>query len=295
VKPAPFEYVAPTTVEEAIGALAANEDAKVLAGGQSLIPMLALRLTRFDTLVDLGRLPELRGIRIDGANGSGRDVRIGAMTRQRDVAADEAVAAAVPLLARATPLIGHFQIRNRGTLGGSIAHADPAAEYPAVALALGATIDLAGAAGRRSVPASEFFLGTWMTCLEPDEIVSAVRFPSWPGRCGFAVEEVARRHGDFAIAGTACGVAIEGDRVARAAVALFGVASTPVRAPAAEAALVGASVDDVTASLAEIGQLAGRDVDPPADIHASSAYRRHLVGAVVVRAMGRALAEAQGT
>ncbi len=221
MKPAPFDYHAPTTVDEVVALLHEHGDeAKVLAGGQSLIPMLNLRLARFATLVDIGRVASLR--RLERVNGH---VVVGSMVRQRELEASD-----VALLAAATPLIGHFQIRNRGTLGGSIAHADPAAEYPAVALALDAELDIAGPAGARTVPAAEFFVGTWETALADDEVLVAVRFPVWGDGSGFSVEEVARRHGDFAIAGCACGVQVGDGRISRAAIALFGVAGTPVRA-----------------------------------------------------------------
>ena len=286
MKPAPFEYHAPTTVDEVVGLLhELGDEAKVLAGGQSLIPMLSLRLARFETLIDLGRVASLR--RIERANGH---VVIGAMVRQSTVETSDLIGRDVPLLAAATPLIGHFQIRNRGTLGGSIAHADPAAEYPAVALALDAEIDVAGPGGKRTVPAGVFFEGTWETTLAPDEVVVAVRFPVWGRQSGFAVEEVARRHGDFAIAGCACGVQLSDGRIVRAATAMFGVASTPMRADVAEQVLVGA--DAATVDAAKVGSLAAVGLDPPDDLHASGALRRRIATAVVGRALGRAIAEA---
>ena len=268
MKPAPFDYHAPTTVDEVVALLhERGDEAKVLAGGQSLIPMLNLRLARFATLVDIGRVASLR--RLERVNGH---VVVGSMVRQRELEACD-----VALLAAATPLIGHFQIRNRGTLGGSIAHADPAAEYPAVALALDAELDIAGPAGARTVPAAEFFVGTWETALADDEVLVAVRFPVWGEGSGFSVEEVARRHGDFAIAGCACGVQMDDGRISRAAIALFGVAGTPVRAEVAESALVGADADTVDA--AEIGNLAAVGLEPPGDLHASGALRRRIAAA----------------
>ena len=209
MKPAPFEYHAPETVEDVCGLLAEyGDEAKVLAGGQSLVPMLALRLTRFEHLVDVNRVGELGGFARE--NGT---LVVQAGTRQRVMEREALVAAAAPLLARATPLIGHFQIRNRGTVGGSLAHADPASEYPAVAVALGAELDLARRGGaRRRVAAADYFVGTWTTTAEPDELLVAARFPVWPERSGFAIEEVARRHGDFALAGVACAVS-EGAQV----------------------------------------------------------------------------------
>src|SRR3954465_2627408 len=197
MKPAPFEYHAPTTVDEVVGLLAEHGDeAKVLAGGQSLVPMLALRLTRFEHIVDLNRVDDLRGV--SRTNGT---LTVKAMTTQRTVEHDAAAGEGVPLLAQAIPLIGHFQIRNRGTVGGSIAHADPASELPAVALALDAELEIASQRGNRRVPASDFFLGTWTTSVGEDEILAAVHFPVWEGNSGFAVEELARRSGDFALAG----------------------------------------------------------------------------------------------
>ncbi|MBO0729749.1 MAG: xanthine dehydrogenase family protein subunit M [Acidimicrobiaceae bacterium] len=281
MKPAPFEYHAPTSLAEAMELLGSLEDAKVLAGGQSLIPILALRLSRFDHLVDLGRVAELRGI--ERANGT---VTVRAMTTQADVAADPTVAEAVPLLEKSTPLIGHFQIRNRGTLGGSIAHADPSAEYPAVAVALGAEMEIAGPRGTRRLAATDFFESTFMTALGDDELLTAVHFPVWDN-AGFAVEEVARRHGDFALAGVMAAVQVEGGRVRRSGLGLFGVASTPHRA---DAGIDGADPADL--DLEEIGTRVAADLDPPDDIHASGAYRRRVAAVLVERALRTAIQEA---
>jgi carbon-monoxide dehydrogenase medium subunit len=288
VKPAPFEYHAPEAVSDAVALLREyGDEAKVLAGGQSLVPIMALRLARFDHVVDLNGVEELRGI--ERRNGT---VRVGAMTRQASVERDPTVADAVPLLARATPFIGHFQIRNRGTLGGSLAHADPAAEYPAVALALDAEFEVAGTAGARSVPASEFFVSTFMTALETDDVLTAVRFPVWSGRPGFAVEEVARRFGDFALTGAVCAVELDGgDRVNRSAIAMFGMGSTPLRATAAEAAMAGSAIADF--DLEDVGRAAVSESDPPGDIHASTAYRRSVGAVVVARALAKAIEEAR--
>ena len=285
MKPAPFDYHAPTTLREAVELLGGLEDAKVLAGGQSLIPILAMRLSRFEHLVDLGRVGELVGI--DRTNGT---VTVRAMTTYATVEASDVIATGVPLLAKATPLIGHFQIRNRGTLGGSIAHADPAAEYPAVAVALDATIEIAGPSGSRHVAASDFFEATFMTDITEGEIVTAVHFPVWEGACGFAAEEVARRHGDFALVGVVAGVQLDGGTVVKAGVALFGVGGIPHRAAAVEAALVGSAA--VGADLAALGRLVLDDIDPPGDIHASGAYRREIAAVLVERALGTAILEA---
>jgi carbon-monoxide dehydrogenase medium subunit len=286
MKPAPFEYHAPDTVGEAGELLSTLEDAKLLAGGQSLIPLLALRLTRFQHLVDLGRVNELRGIeRTDGV------VTIGAMTSDAEIEASEVVGTEVPLVAKATPLIGHFQIRNRGTLGGSMAHADPAAEYPAVAVALDATMVVSSASGTRRLRAADFFESTFTTAIAEDEILTSVEFPVWPGASGFGAYEVARRHGDFAIVGAMAGVQLEGSQVVNAAIALFGVAGTPHRARDAEATLAGSSAAAV--DLAEVGRVAASNLDPPGDIHASASYRRQIAAVVVERALGAALQEAR--
>jgi carbon-monoxide dehydrogenase medium subunit len=290
VKAAPFEYDAPTTPDEAVGLLAEHGDeAKVLAGGQSLIPMLALRLAVFDRLVDIGRIPALQGIeRRDGA------LWIGAGTTDAAVEHSADVRAAAPLVARATPLIGHLQIRNRGTIGGSIAHADPAAEYPAVAVALDADLEVLSPRGPRTVAARDFFTGLWETAVEPDELLVGVSFPVWSGRCGFAVDELARRHGDYAIAGAVVAVQLGdgGDEVQRCAIALIGMGSAPVRAASAEAAAVGA--DAATVDAAELGRLAAADAtDPPSDLHGSGEYRRRVCAAVVARAWTTAVEEAR--
>jgi len=290
VKAAPFDYDAPTTAEEAVAVLAEHGDeAKVLAGGQSLIPMLALRLAMFDRLVDIGRIDALRGIESrDGA------LRIGAATTDAAVERSAEVRTAAPLLSRVTPLIGHLQIRSRGTIGGSIAHADPAAEYPAVALALDAELEVLSARGRRAVAARDFFTGLWSTALEPDELLVAVSFPRWSGRCGFGVDEFARRHGDFAIAGAVVAVQLadDTDTVQRCAIGLIGMESAPLRASAAEAVALGVDVADV--GPAELGALASSEpADPPADLHGTAAYRRRVCATMVARAWVAAVEEAR--
>ena len=240
MKPAPFDYHCPGELSEAISILQQyGDEAKVLAGGQSLIPLLSLRLSRFDQLVDLQAIEDLRGITT--ADGS---IRVGAMTTQAAIARN-GDAAAVPLLAKATSHIGHYQIRNRGTVGGSLAHADPAAEYPAVAAALDASLEIAGPNGTRQVSAADFFISTWVTAMESEEVLVAAHFPVWSGSTGWAVDEVARRAGDFAMCGAVCGVQLDGDRMNRVALALFGVGSVPVRARAIEATLAGAAVEDL--------------------------------------------------
>lgn len=285
MKPAPFEYHAPESVADVVAVLGAHGDeAKPLAGGQSLVPMLSLRLTRFEHLVDVNRVPELAHVeRRDGT------LVVGATTRQASLERP-GPARDVPLLGLAAPRIGHFQIRNRGTVGGSIAHADPAAELPAVALALDAELEIAAPSGRRRIPARDFFVGNWTTVLEAEDLLAAIHFPVWSSGAGFAVDEVARRHGDFALTGVVCGVEVDTDSVVtRAAVALFGMGATPLRAPAAETALIGSrpSPDDVT----EIAHLAVHDLEPPDDVHASGIYRRRVGAHIVNRAFTRALEE----
>jgi carbon-monoxide dehydrogenase medium subunit len=287
MKSAPFEYHAPATVEAAVELLAdLGEEAKVLAGGQSLIPMLALRLAVFEHLVDIGRIADLVGIeqRAD-------DVWIGAATTQADVGRSDLVARAVPLLAKATPFIGHFQIRSRGTLGGSIAHADPAGEYPAVALTLDATVEVAAPSGHRTIAASDFFDGLWTTTLQPDELLVGVRFPIWSGRTGFAVEELARRDGDFAIAGATVAVELDDDdRIRRSAIGLIGLGSTPVRADTAE--LSGRTVTE--AHPGDVGQLAVAHLaSVPTDQPGSSGYRKRVGAEMVARAWAAATNEAR--
>jgi len=287
MKPSAFEYHAPRSVDEAVAVLAELGDgAKVLGGGQSLIPMLSLRLAYFDHLVDVGRISALRYIRREP-----EAVEVGAATVDAAVEADREVVTAAPLLARATPLIGHFQIRNRGTVGGSIAHADPAAEYPAVALAMDAEMEAISARGTRRIPAAAFFRDFWTTDLEPDELLAGVRFPVWNGRCGFSVREFARRHGDFAVAGAVVAVELNGDdRIERCGISLFGLGSTPRRAPEAERAVEGQKADVPSD---ELGRLATSDLtEVPSDVHGSARYRARVGAAMVKRAWNEAIAEA---
>jgi carbon-monoxide dehydrogenase medium subunit len=288
MKAAAFAYHRPEAVKEAVGLLTEyGEDAKILAGGQSLVPMLAMRLTHFDNLVDICRIDELVGIDLRGS-----EVRIGAATPHALVGMDDEVADSVPLLTLATPYIGHFQIRTRGTLGGAIAHADPAAEYAAVALALDAQMEAMSPRGARDIAANEFFTGLWENSMESDEILVAVRFPVWGSRSGFAVEEFARRHGDFAIAGAAVAVELNGEaRVSRCGIGLLGLGSTPLRGSAAEEAVLGSLVGNITAE--EVGQLAIGSLDEiPADLQGSAAYRAKVGATMVARAWESATMEA---
>lgn len=288
MKAAAFAYHRPDTVKEAVALLGEyGDDAKILAGGQSLVPMLAMRLTHFENLIDISRVDELQGIDLRDD-----EVRIGAGTSHALVGMDDEVADSVPLLTLATPHIGHFQIRTRGTLGGAIAHADPAAEYAAVALALDARMEATSARGERRIPASEFFTGLWETALASDEILTAVRFPVWSGRCGFSVHEFARRHGDFAIAGATVAIELDSDdRVIRCGIGLLGLGSTPKRATPAEDAVTGGPVTDISAD--EIGRLAMSGLeDVPADLQGSASYRTRIGAAMVARAWTEASTEA---
>jgi carbon-monoxide dehydrogenase medium subunit len=287
VKPAAFQYHVPVGVGQAVGLLAElGEDAKAIAGGQSLVPMLALRLAVLDHLVDLRRLEELRGI--EEREGG---VWIGAGTTQAAIGRSAQVAGAVPLLARATPLIGHFQIRNRGTLGGSLAHADAAAEYPAVALALDARLEAVSPRGARTIAARDFFHGMWSTALAADELLTGALFPQWGPRSGFAIEEFARRGGDFAIAGAAVAVQLDtGDRIARCGIGLFGLGSAPMRAITTEAELTGSTADTPAG---DVGDSAMQGLESvPSDLHGSAEYRKHVGAAMVARAWERAVREA---
>jgi aerobic carbon-monoxide dehydrogenase medium subunit len=288
MKAAGFAYHRPDTVAEAAQMLGEfGDEAKILAGGQSLVPMLAMRLTYFENLIDISRVDELKNIeRHDD------ELWVAAGTPHALVGMDDEVAESVPLLTLSTPYIGHFQIRTRGTLGGAIAHADPAAEYAAVALALDATMEATSSRGRREIPAAEFFTGLWETALTSDEILTAVRFPVWGGRAGFAVEEFARRHGDFAIAGATVAVELDGDdRVRRCGIGLLGLGSTPLRGSAAEDAVVGLPADAVTAD--EVGRLAiGGLSDIPADLQGSADYRSRVGATMVARAWAAAVRQA---
>ena len=308
MKPAPFEYHAPASAKEAVELLAELGDgAKLIAGGQSLVPLLALRLAAFEHLIDLRKVSSLRGMEDRAGAGAARAVWVGAGTTEAAIGRSRLVAARVPLLARATPLIGHFQIRNRGTIGGSLAHADAAAEYPAVALALDAVIETLSPRGQRAIPAGEFFTGIWSTALEPDELLTGVAFQVPGGPAGFAVEEFARRPGDFAVAGAAVAIELDADpdggaggpdaQVSRCAIGLFGLGTTPLRASAAEALAAGRAAGDLSTDAfgREIGQAAMADLDSaPSDRHGPAAYRKRVGAAMVTAAWRRAINEAVG-
>jgi carbon-monoxide dehydrogenase medium subunit len=277
MKPPPFRYLRPRTTDEVLRVLAEHGDeAKVLAGGQSLVPLMNFRLARPSILIDLALVDELRGI--ERANGR---IVVGAMTRQREAETSEEVRAAAPLIPQALRWVGHLQIRNRGTVGGSISHADPAAELTAVALTLGAEMVLRSETGERVIPAEHFFEGPFTTALAPDELLTEIRFDVLEGaRTVFS--ELARRAGDFAMAGVAAvNIGSEGSPDVR--LAAIGVGGSATRLRAAEDAVRGrALTEDV---LADAGNAASGAVDPPTDVHADSAYRKELLGVLVQRAL----------
>ena len=283
MKPAPFDYHAPSSLDEATTLMASLENAKVLAGGQSLVPMMNFRYVIVDHLVDLRKVKELSGIRV----ADGR-LRIGAMTRQREIEFSDEVLQHCPLLRAALKHVGHRQTRNRGTIGGSLAHADPAAEMPAVCAAYDAVIEIAGKGKTRRVNFAEFGLGFMATAVEPDEIVSAIELPLWPRGHGYGFHEFARRHVDFAITGAAALLEAGGDQtVKRVSLALCGVANVPVRLREVEAALTGKRLDVATlrSALKSLDAL-----EATSDIHATSEYRRHLAAVLVTRALRDAAA-----
>jgi CO/xanthine dehydrogenase FAD-binding subunit len=287
MKPPRFDYLAPRSLDEALDLLARHgEQARVLAGGQSLVPLLNFRLVRPGYLVDLNDVPGLAGIRVDDGH-----LVIGAMTRQREVETSAVVRERCPLLAEAMPQIGHVQIRNRGTVGGSLAHADPAGELPAVVAALGGELVLRSARGQRVLAPAQFFVGYLTTAAAPDELLVEARVPVAPPRTGSAFIEVSRRHGDFALVGVAATVTVDASGVCTAAaVALTGVGPTPVVAREAARALVG--VTPAPAVFVEVGRRVTASVEPDSDLHASSDYRRHLAGVLTRRALERAAGRA---
>ena len=288
MKPAPFEYHRPDSVEEALSLLAEHGyDAKLLAGGQSLVPAMNFRMAVPAVLIDLNRIAGLNGVaEMDGG------LRIGAMVRQRAAERDPLIAARAALISETLPYVAHAQIRNRGTMGGSIAHADPAAEIPAVMLALDASFRLRGPNGERLVAADEFFTGLFGTALKPDEMLTKIEVPAAAPRTGWAFDEVSRRHGDYALAGIAATVQVdEAGRCSSARIALLSVGEGPVLAAEAAAALVGQAPEEA-AIHAAAEAASQRDVDPPGDIHASPEYRRQLVKVLVQRVLPRAFERA---
>jgi CO/xanthine dehydrogenase FAD-binding subunit len=279
----PFEYACPTSISEAVALLASHGgEAKPLAGGQSLVPMLAFRVASPSLLVDLRKLAELRQIRItpDG-------VALGAMVRWRDILDDARLLAAHPLLVAAVEHVAHYQIRNRGTVGGSMAHADPAAELPGIAVTCEAQIAVMGKAGARKIAAADFFEGPLMTALKADEIITEIRLPPWPAGRRFDFQEFARRRGDFALAAAALFYDDDHGMARNAHVGVIGVGDRPLRLASVEAVINGQKIDDAVIAKAEAAASAA--VDPADDIHASAAYRKTLIGVMVERALRDAM------
>ena len=283
MKPAPFDYVAPATIEEACSVLAeAGGGAAVLAGGQTLVPLLNLRMSQPFIIVDINNIAELKGItRADGCT------RIGPMTRQCEVIDDEVLARDLPVLVEAVRHVGHHQTRNRGTIGGSIALGEPAAELPATAVALGATIKVRSIRGTRLVPANEFYLGPYMSVLDPDELVTDISFPDWPKGHITLFREVAQRPGDFALVGMVGALSFGGGRIARAGLAWFGMGPTPIRAKAAEQMLLGQAPDGIDPQA--VAERAIADTAPFDDHHASAEYRRTVGKRIFARTLCEAL------
>ena len=290
MKPAPFDYVAPDSLDAALRALAERpDDAKLLAGGQSLIPVLNFRLARPSLVIDLNRVPGLDSIEVDAEGG----LSIGALTRQSQLERHPDLSRLTPVLAEAMPWIAHPQIRNRGTIGGSLAHADPAAELPAVMLVLEAQFRLQKIGGERWVAATDFYAGLFGTVMEEDEILTEIRVPPSPPGAGWSFQEVARRHGDYALVGAAGMLTLgDGGTCSEARLAFLSVGDGPVRAAHAESSLTGRPPDADT--IAEAARLAARDdVDPPGDIHASPEYKRHLVEVLTRRVLSTAATRAR--
>jgi carbon-monoxide dehydrogenase medium subunit len=279
----PLEYACPATLSEAVALLATRDgDAKALAGGQSLVPMMAFRLATPSLLVDLRKIPELRQIKISDAG-----VALGAMTRWRDIEDDARLRSAHPLLLAAVSHVAHYQIRNRGTVGGSMAHADPAAEMPGIAVTCDAQISVVGKTSARVIKAADFFLGALTTALAPDEIIVEIRLPLWPAGRRFGFQEFARRRGDFAMAGAAVFYDRDADGKAQNAhIGVIGIGDKARRLPTVEAIVNGNAITDAIIAKAEAAASAA--VTPQEDIHASAAYRRALVGTMVERALKQA-------
>jgi CO/xanthine dehydrogenase FAD-binding subunit len=288
MKPAAFDYVVPESLEAAVQALAsANGDGKVMAGGQSLMPLLNFRMARPSVVVDIMRIPGLSAIELkDDA------VAIGALTRHADLEFSELIATKLPIMSAAMPHIAHLAIRNRGTIGGSLSHADPAAELPMLAVFYDAKIKAQGPNGRREIPAGEFFVSALTNCLEPEEIVFEIDFPILKEHAGWAFEEVARRFGDFALACVAVSFALRNEKIADARVAVMGVADTPRRLRKAEDALLGMTREAQRAG--QFAEMVRAGVSPSDDIHVSAEYRKSLIGALAEKALTAAWARAMG-
>jgi CO/xanthine dehydrogenase FAD-binding subunit len=289
VKPPAFRYTRPASIEEALALMASyGADAKLIAGGQSLMPMLNLRLAEPAVLVDINRLSALAGIQREGDR-----LRIGAMTRHRQIEMSPEVATLEPMLTRAAREIGHLAIRNRGSIGGSIAHADPSAEWPLLAIALDAQLDLRSAAGLRRVAARDFFLGPFTTTANPDEILTAIDFPVASKGSGFGFQELCRRPGDFAIVAVACRVNVKRGKCVGASLAVGGADAVPRFIPEIAKPLVGSTGEHD--ALREAGKVAAETVDPSSDLHASAEFRRKMVAVLSRRALDQAFANASSS
>lgn len=284
MKPAPFDYASPQSIAEACEILAeAGGGATVIAGGQTLMPLLNLRMSQPFILVDINGIEALKGVsRTDGG------IRIGPMTRQADALKDPLLSERLPVFVQALSHVGHYQTRNRGTIGGSIALGEPAAEMPATAVALGAGIAISSTRGSRVVPADEFYLGPYMTVLGPEELVTGIIYPDWPAGHVTLFAEVAQRPGDFALVGLVGAAVVEDGRVARIGLAWFGMGPRPIRMRQAEAALTGALIADIDPAM--IAQLAVADATPFDDHHASAEYRRTVGARIFARTLREALA-----
>lgn len=285
--PARFDYHRPSSLEEALGLLATHgEDAKVLAGGQSLIPLMKLRLAAPAHIVDMNRVPGLDGITEDGSS-----LRIGSLVRHNQLAASDVVSARYPTLATAAPLIADPLVRNLGTIGGSLAHADPAGDIGSVMLALGASVALTSARGERELPISELLVDTFTTSIAPDEILTEVRVPAPAGKHGGTYLKLERKVGDFATVGVAVHLALSDGGIERAGIGLTGVGPKNLEATDAEAALAGADAGD--GAFAEAGRLAAAQSHPVSDVRGSAEYKRHVVDVYVRRGLAAALAQAR--
>jgi len=285
MKPAAFEYIVADSVEMAVASLAQAGDAKIIAGGQSLVPMLNFRLLRPSVLVDINRIPDLAYVREDGGV-----IRIGALTRHHRLETSPVIARHFPVLTEAMAHVAHLAIRNRGTIGGSLSHADPAAELPMMALLLDAELRIVSSAATRTVAARDFFRDALSVDLAEDEIVTEIVLPKLPPNTGWGFEEVARRSGDFALAAVAVTLALSDGRIAQARIAMTGVAPTARRVAEAERLLIGQRLDDGVGS--DVIEAVRAAAEPPTDLHASSDYRRHLVGVLAARALAAAWSRA---
>lgn len=283
MKPAPFDYAAPESIDEALQVLAdAGGGATILAGGQTLVPLLNLRMNQPFVIVDINRIADLKGVsRVDGGT------RVGPGTRQAEALRDETLARHLPVMVEALSHVGHYQTRNRGTVGGSVSLGEPAAEMPATAVALGAQIEIRSTRGTRTVKADEFYLGPYMTVLEPDELVTGITYPDWVDGHVTLFREVAQRPGDFALVGMVGALEHSGGKIGRAGIAWFGMGPTPVKARQAEDALVGKALDDIDALA--VAELAVADTAPFDDHHASAEYRRTVGKRIFTKTLREAL------